>query len=96
MHKNSTPKIGDVSCSLGSRHHLQSGSLGSALWVKYDWNFWDILMVPWARRWNILESIREKGPGKTAPQSSKLRIPKDCCQQLPQGWGSVPSLLEVV
>lgn len=33
-------------------------------------------MVPGARRWNILEFIREKGPGKLVSQSSKLRMPR--------------------
>lgn len=41
--------------------------LGRAIGVTYDWNFWNISMVP--GNMDCLESFWEKGPGKMAPRA---------------------------
>ena len=43
--------------------------LGCAVGVTYDWNFWNISMVPGGKNMDCLESFRAKGPGKMAPRA---------------------------
>lgn len=52
----------------------------------YDWNFWNISMVPGGKNMDCLESFREKGPGKMAPRAwhPELRT-----QDLERSWGIV-------